>query len=265
MSGDFVTEMHERVLVIRLNRPERYNAWITDMRERMCDVLEEAKSQDEVGSIVFTGTGERAFCAGQDLAETERFVDGKHVDDWIARLKRFYDLVRTIPKPIVGALNGVAAGSGFQFVLLMDVVVAHRGVRLGQPEVNSGIPSILGPWIMRQSLGVSRTRELALTGRLMDAEECWRLGMVHHLVEPKAVIATALDIARDLAAKPSVAMRVTKDYLRRADDEDYERAWAWAGDGQAEAFATGQPQQVMREFFELRRRRKSKQASGLSS
>lgn len=262
MSDDFVTEMQGRVLVIRLNRPERYNAWITGMRDRMCDVLQEAANRDDVGSIVFTGTGERAFCAGQDLAETERFVEGKHVGDWITRLKRFYDLVRTMPKPIVGALNGLAAGSGFQFVLLMDVVVAHRGVKLGQPEVNSGIPSILGPWIMSQSLGASRTRELALSGRLMGAEECWRLGLIHHLVEPNAVMTTALDIARNLAAKPSVAMRITKDYLRRADDQNYERAWAWAGEGQAEAFATGQPQQAMREFFELRRRRKSKQASG---
>ena len=131
-------------------------------------------------------------------------------------------------------------------------------MKLGQPEVNSGIPSILGPWIMEQSLGRSRTTELALSGRMMDAEECNRLGLIHHLVEPTAVLATALDIARDLASKPSVAMRITKEYLRRANQDDYERAWAWAAEGQADAFATGQPQQVMRDFFELRRQRKAR-------
>jgi enoyl-CoA hydratase len=264
MSNGFVTELRERTLLIRLDRPARYNAWTGELRDRMCDVLQDAAGRDTIGAIVFTGSGERAFCAGQDLAETERFMSGGHVDDWIARLKRFYDLVRAIPKPVVGALNGLAAGSGFQFVLLMDIVVAHRGVKLGQPEVNSGIPSILGPWIMSQSLGRSRTTELALTGRMMAAEECHGLGLIHHLVEPDAVLPTALDIARDLAAKPSVAMRITKAYLRRASEEDYERAWAWAGEGQAEAFATGQPQQVMRDFFELRRRRKAQQAQAAS-
>jgi enoyl-CoA hydratase/carnithine racemase len=111
---------------------------------------------------------------------------------------------------------------------------------------------------MEQSLGRSRTTELALSGRMMDAEECSRLGLIHHLVEPTAVLATALDIARDLASKPSVAMRITKEYLRRANQDDYERAWAWAAEGQADAFATGQPQQVMRDFFELRRQRKAR-------
>jgi enoyl-CoA hydratase len=261
MSEGFVTERRDGVLVIRLDRPARYNAWTAALRDHLCPVLEDAAGRDDVGAIVFTGTGERAFCAGQDLAETERFLSGAHVDDWITRLKRFYDLVRALPKPIIGALNGLAAGSGFQLVLLMDIVVAHRGVKLGQPEVNSGIPSILGPWIMNESLGRSRTTELALTGRMMEAEEGHRLGLIHHLVEGDAVMPTALGIARDLAAKPSVAMRITKAYLRRASQQDYERAWAWAGEGQAEAFATGQPQQVMREFFELRRRRKAARAA----
>jgi enoyl-CoA hydratase/carnithine racemase len=89
----------------------------------MYQVLQNASRRDDIGAIVFTGTGEQAFCAGQDLAETERFISGEHVDDWITRLKRFYDIVRATPKPVIGALNGLAAGSGFQFVLLMDIVV----------------------------------------------------------------------------------------------------------------------------------------------
>lgn len=257
MSDPVVTEQKGNVLIIRLNRPANYNAWTGAMRETMCDILEGAAKRSDVGALVLTGAGDKAFCAGQDLAETERFAGGGDVKGWIKRLKRFYDAVRAMPKPVVGAVNGLAAGSGFQCVMLLDVVVAHPGVSMGQPEVNSGIPSILGPWMMAESLGRARTVELAVTGRMMEAEECRQLGLIHHLVPREKVMETALTIARDLAAKPPTAMRITKAYLRRANEDAYERAWQWAAEGQAEAFETGEPQEVMREFFALRRARKA--------
>ena len=173
------------------------------------------------------------------------------------RIKRFYDSVRSMPKPVVAALNGLAAGSGFQITLMMDVVVAHPGVRMGQPEINSGIPSILGPILMRESLGRSRTAELALTGRLMDAAECHRLGLIHHLVAPEKVMETALAVARELGAKPPQALRLTKEFACRWSEAEYERAWKLAGEGQVQAFASGEPQAVMREFFAARRARKA--------
>jgi enoyl-CoA hydratase/carnithine racemase len=203
-----------------------------------------------------TGTGDKAFCAGQDLAETEQFAEAAHTQGWVNGLKRFYDVIRAVPKPIVGALNGLAAGSGFQITLLMDVVIAHPGVTMGQPEVNSGIPSILGPFLMQQSLGRARTVELALSGRMMTAEEAFRLGLIHRLVASEEVMPTALSIARELAGKPTAALRLTKDYLRRANEAEYERAWQWAAEGQGAAFATGEPQAVMRAFFAERRSRR---------
>jgi enoyl-CoA hydratase len=252
--------LEDGILVIRLNRPQHYNAWTTAMRDVLCGLLDEAAARAEIRALVFTGTGDKAFCAGQDLAETETFLGEAHTKDWLDRLKRLYDAVRAMPKPVVGALNGLAAGSGFQLTLLMDVIVAHPGVTMGQPEVNSGIPSILGPWLMQQSLGRSRTVELAVTGRMMDAVECHRLGLIHHLVAPEQVLATALAIAQDLAAKPPHAMRLTKEFLRRANAAEYERAWQWAAEGQVAAFETGQPQQVMRAFFATRRARKAAKA-----
>lgn len=256
MTDGVLTELDKDVLVIRLNRPQHYNAWTIAMRDRLCDVMDDAIASRDVRALVFTGTGDKAFCAGQDLAETEQFANHAHTKDWLDRLKRFYDAVRATPKPVIGALNGLAAGSGFQITLLMDVIVAHPGVTLGQPEVNSGIPSILGPYLMQESLGRSRTVELAMSGRMMAAEEAYGLGLIHRLVERDQVLPTALALARDLASKPPVALGITKEYLRRANEAEYERAWKWAAEGQTAAFATGAPQQVMRTFFEERRARK---------
>jgi enoyl-CoA hydratase len=260
MSNSFQIELKNDVLIIRLNRPANYNAWTADMRDHMCDVLDDAARRSDIRALILTGTGDKAFCAGQDLAETERFVGGGDVKVWLKRLKRFYDAVRNTPKPFVGALNGLAAGSGFQIAMMMDVVVAHPDVRMGQPEVNSGIPSIFGPWLMAESLGRARTVELAVTGRMMEAEECRQLGLVHHLVDRQRVMETALAVARELAAKPPAAMRITKSFLRRANQDAYERAWEWAAEGQTEAFETGEPQDVMKRFFEVRRARKAARA-----
>jgi enoyl-CoA hydratase/carnithine racemase len=261
MDDTVLAERSGDVLVVRLNRPRNYNAWTAAMRDEITARLEEAERRADIRAVVLTGTGEKAFCAGQDLAETERFLGAASVGLWLGNLRRFYDAIRAATKPLVGALNGLAAGSGFQVALMMDVVVAHPGVRMGQPEVNSGIPSIFGPWIMTQSLGRSRTVELAVSGRMMPAEECHRLGLIHHLVAPEAVLPTALETARDLAAKPPAAMRLTKSFLRRANEADYQRAWEWAAEGQAAAFESGEPQEVMRAFFDERRRRKARTGS----
>lgn len=260
MSHPVLTEQKGEVLIIRLNRPANYNAWTADMRDFMCDVLADAAKRPDIRALILTGTGDKAFCAGQDLAETERFVGGGDVKTWLTRLKRFYDAVRAVPKPFVGALNGLAAGSGFQIAMMLDIVVAHPGSRMGQPEVNSGIPSIFGPWLMAESLGRARTVELAVSGRMMEAEECRQLGLIHHLVPREKVMESALAIARDLAAKPPTAMRITKAFLRRANEDAYERAWQWAAEGQTEAFETGEPQDVMKRFFEVRRARKAARA-----
>ncbi|SPP98099.1 enoyl-CoA hydratase/isomerase family protein [Bradyrhizobium vignae] len=256
MTDEVQTELLQGVLVIRLNRPHCLNAWTGKMRHHICDILNAAAEREDVRAIVFTGAGDRAFCAGQDLTESEKVESEATTRESMNQFKRFYDAVREMPKPVVGALNGLAAGSGFQITLLMDVIVAHPDVQMGQPEVNSGIPSILGPWLMKESLGRSRTVELAVTGRMMDAAECYRIGLIHHLVERQKVLETALSVARELGGKPAEAFRITKQYLCHANSAEYERAWELAAEGQVEAFNGGEPQAVIRDFFALRRARR---------
>ena len=104
-------------------------------------------------------------------------------------------------KPLVGALNGVAAGSAFQVALQTDVRVGHEGTRMGQPEINSGIPTVLGSWLMIDRLGLSRTIELTLTGRMMEGRECHDIGLIHYLVPADQVLAKAKEVARDARRK----------------------------------------------------------------
>jgi enoyl-CoA hydratase/carnithine racemase len=247
---------HENVGVVTFNRPERFNAWHSPMRHEIVNALDTLNADDSVRAIVMTGAGDNAFSAGQDLAETQAF-EGRDADGWMDDWKRLYGSIRALDKPVVAALNGVAAGSAFQVALLCDIRVGHPGVRMGQTEINSGIPSITGTWLMWDILGRSRTVELVLTGRLMDAEECHRVGILHHLVPRETFWETSLRVARDLAAKPPGAMRLNKQRFRELTEPGFLDAEEVGRRVHREAFGSGEPQTVMAQFFAERAARKA--------
>jgi enoyl-CoA hydratase/carnithine racemase len=253
MSESILVAVEDGIGVITLNRPEKLNAWDSPMRTLLADSLKALNADQDVRAIIITGAGDLAFSAGQDLAETQSFESGEDGREWFLSWRGFYDAVRTLDKGCVAALNGVAAGSAFQFSLLADVRVGHPGVRMGQPEINSGIPSVLGPMLMMSPLGLSRTIELTLTGRMMEADECHRLGLMHHLVDADQVMAKAREVAEVLASKPPIAMRLTKQRFCEATQAAFDEAFEAGERIEAEAFDSGEPQQSMNEFFAKRK------------
>ena len=237
--------------IVRLNRPGKLNAWTVAMREDVMEALGDFETAAGIRAIVMTGTGDRAFCAGQDLEEARDFtVDEAEV--WIRGWGTFYSVLRGLSKPLVMALNGLAAGSAFQASLMGDVRVAHPGVRMGQPEINSGIASITGPWIMNLMLGMSRTVELTLTGRLMEADECQRIGLIHHLVEREDVLPRSVEIARELGAKPPVAMRLDKARFREMTEPSFLDAIEAAVRHHRESYESNEPARMMGKFYRTR-------------
>lgn len=243
------------VAVVTLNRPDRYNAWHAAMRSDVARVMRELNGEEGVRAIVLTGAGDKAFSAGQDLAETQQF-DAERGVRWMEEWRDMYGAIRALDKPLVGAINGVAAGSALQVALLCDVRVGHSETKMGQPEINAGIPSTLGPWLMWDSIGRSRTIELTLTGRMMDAEECHQIGLLHHLVPKEQVMARALKVARELAGKPPGAMRLTKRRFRELTEAGFQDAEEAGKVLQREAYGSGEPQAMMARFFAEREARK---------
>ena len=247
-----LSEVKNGVGIITLNKPEKLNAWDGPMRLAVKAAIESLNADGSVRAIILTGAGDRAFCAGQDLSETSKFSGAKDGGAWFETWRAFYDSLRSSTKPVVAALNGVAAGSAFQFAMLCDVRVGHSGSRMGQPEINSGIPSVLGPMLMIERLGLSRTIELTLTGRMMEAKECHQIGLLHHLVPPKKVMAKAMEVAKMLAAKPPIAMRLNKRRFREVTQPAFDEAFLNGRRIQEEAYASGEPQTAMEAFFAAR-------------
>ena len=244
-----------RVAVITLNRPEVLNAWHAPMRKMLLAALDAAEADQAVRAIVLTGTGDRAFGAGQDLNETKTF-DPDRAELWMGEWETLYDRLRALSKPLVVALNGLAAGSAFQVALLGDIRVGHDGVTMGQPEINAGIASVTGPWIMKEMLGLSRTIELTLTGRMMDAAECHVAGLIHRLVPRDQVMPAAMAVAHELADKAPVAMRLNKARFREITEAGFRECIQAGIRTQREAYATGEPARMMEKFLTERAARK---------
>jgi enoyl-CoA hydratase/carnithine racemase len=248
MNRFILVSVSEGVGTITLNRPERLNAWHAPMREEIIAELQRLDADPQVRALIMTGAGDRAFCAGQDLEEAHGF-DVDRAEAWIREWERFYSVLRGLTKPLVMAINGVAAGSAFQVALLGDIRVGHPAVRMGQPEINAGIASVTGPWVMREMLGMSRTIELTLTGRLMEAAECNAIGLLHHVVPQEQVMPKSREIAMMLAKKPPVAMRLDKQRFREMTEASFRESIEAAIRIHRESYASGEPVRMMEAFF----------------
>jgi enoyl-CoA hydratase/carnithine racemase len=244
------TDIDGSVAWVVLNRPQVLNAWHRPMRDELVDALERFDREEAIRAVVLTGAG-RAFGAGQDLNESRQF-DGHAGAEWIEEWRRLYGCIRAMTKPLIAALNGVTAGSAFQTALLADIRIAHAGVRLGQPEINSGIPSITGFWIICAALGFSRTTELIVTGRMMSADEAHQIGLVHYLVAEDQVLAKAREIAALVASKPPIAMRLSKQRFREATQQAFDDALDAAVRIHREAYESGEPGRMQEQFLAVR-------------
>lgn len=234
------------VRVVTLNRPAQLNAWTRAMREAVVQALDEAEAAGE--AVVLTGAGERGFCAGQDFNEVLAY-DAATAAEWMRGWMRFFERLRACNVPLVAALNGTAAGSGLQVALLADLRIAHEGVKLGQPEIDMGMVSVFGGWLLKEHLGLSRAAELVLSGRMMLCEEAQRLGLVHRVAARSQVLPEAMVAARQLAAKPPAALRANKDWLRALTEPGFRAAIEAVVAAQADRFGSGEPKRQMQRFL----------------
>lgn len=244
------------VAVVTMDRPEVLNAISADMRRCLLETCARLDEDDAVAAIVLTGAGQRAFSVGGDFNEIGGY-GGAEAADLISEVGALYKRILGLRKPVVAALNGVAVGAGFQIAMVCDLRVAHRGVRLGQPEVNAGIPTALGPALMEDFVGRRRAMALTLSGRLFDAVEGEAMGFIDALVTPDQVVPQALALAREMAAKPRRAFAAQKTFFAADLGRRLDAAIA-AGRGlMQQAYAAGEPQAIRAEAARRRAARTS--------
>lgn len=209
------------VLSLTLNRPTRLNAMSQALIASISEQIGRAGSDDAVRAVLITGTG-RGFCAGADLAGSGTGAigaDGKP-DLGVVMEKAYNPMIRAIrdlPKPVIAAVNGVAAGGGANLALCADIVLAARSARFDQAFVRiSLIPDLGGTWFLPHTVGDARARALAMLGSSVPAEEAQRMGMVWQVFDDAALMDEANKLARKLAAGPTLSYAAIKNALNRA-------------------------------------------------
>jgi enoyl-CoA hydratase len=198
------------VLHLTLNRPAKRNALSAELRDRLTDALDVAVTDDSVGAVLLSGAGDH-FCAGFDLDEIAHAADPAAV---FTGARRYHHRVHTFDKPIIAAIVGSAVAGGLDLALMCDLRVASTDARLGQPQVRHGIPASYD--LIAGIVGDPFARDLCLTGRIVEAEEAHRRGLVHRVVAPDQLIETARQLATDIASTPAVTMK--QQFLERQAD-----------------------------------------------
>lgn len=250
-----LTETDGGIAIVRFHRPTSMNAINASLRTALTQHLRVLDVDPKVQAVVLTGSGERAFCGGQDLEESST-IDTTNLAAWLNDQHAMYQAVRDVNKPLIAALNGTAVGAGFQIALMCDLRVAHASLRMGQPEVRAGLASIVGSYLMSLQIGHSLNQQFSLTGELITGERAFELGLVNDLVAADQVLPHAVERARELASLPSAAIKATKRRFRERTQAGFEEACSAGIRYQLECYSTGEPQYAMREF--LSRRGKSR-------
>lgn len=213
-------EQKGRVGIISLNRPEKLNAWTWEMNGEIADALERCNRDDSVGAIVITGQG-RGFCAGADMqvfnAASDSGDESTGVEQPSTPQRRLpLEGLHQQSKPILAAVNGPAIGVGLTMTLTMDLRIASDRARFSMRFVRMGVtPEALSSLYLPQVVGLANALELALTGRIIDADEALRFGLVSRVVPHDELMARTMELAAEIAANPSDAVFAAKQLLHR--------------------------------------------------
>jgi len=206
-----IVTREEPIAVVQLNRPEVLNALSEELMDELVGALETLDGDDAIRCIVLTGS-EKAFAAGADIKST--FIEATPVSMLAQDLTTRWERIRRIRKPIVAAVSGYALGGGCELAMVCDIIVASESAQFGQPEVNLGIiPGAGGTQRLTRSIGKYRAMELVLTGRRVKADEAKAMGLVAQVYPAATFMDEAKTLARTIADKPPVAVRLATEAI----------------------------------------------------
>lgn len=209
-----LTEVDGAVAVITLNRPDAMNAFNNQLMDELTAALDRFDTDPEIGCIVITGS-KKAFAAGADIKEMqEKTWSEAYMEDFITA---GWERLTRCRKPVIAAVAGFALGGGCEVAMMCDFIIAADNAKFGQPEVNLGIPpGAGGTQRLTRFVGKSKSMEMCLTGRFMDAEEAERAGLVSRVVPAADLIEDAMKTAEAIASKSLAANMIVKESVNRA-------------------------------------------------
>jgi enoyl-CoA hydratase/carnithine racemase len=248
-TDEILANLHGSVLTITLNRPAKLNAVTQEMSDALVVLATWANRSDAVRAVVLTGAGEKAFCAGSDIRQLD-----KYATPWEFRNREDYcDALRALKKPIIAAINGYALGGGLETAMTCDIRIAAENASFAAPEVKLG-------WIggggmstfLAHSAGASNASFMLMTGDSVNAAQALAWGLVTEVVAADGLLARAQQIGEIIATRPPIAVETAKANMRAAYNLPQEQSIAYERDLQTVTFATEDAAEGRRAFAEKR-------------
>ena len=229
---DIIFEKHEHVGLLIFNRPAKLNAISVELRREVIETVGEAHADDNIRALVITGAG-RGFCSGADLSAAQSGIRGNlpppathnerlDEDGWVGRWAKMW---HAFDKPVIAAVNGIAAGAGMSTALAADLRIGSQHARFRAMFIERNLSPDSGmSYFLPRILGYSRAADLIFTSRTVDGQEAYRLGLLDRLVEHESLIEEAFALANEMSQWPPLALRASKRVLQRNFQADIDNA-----------------------------------------
>jgi enoyl-CoA hydratase/carnithine racemase len=254
-----IFEQRGRVALLTLNRPEKLNAWTSQMMGELADAIERANRDDSIRAIVTTGAG-RAYCAGADIGGFQAGIQaresGGERDERgaLGGLGGWVTFLRGMPKPTIAAINGPAVGIGITHILPFDIRIASETARIGMFFVKMGlVPELASSHFLAQLCGTGRALEWCLTGRMIPADEACAAGLVTEVVAPERLVDRALELGEQVGSQPTSAVGLIKQlFYENALETDVVKVMEREGKALATAYTSWEHKEAVAAFLEKR-------------
>lgn len=238
------------VISIRLNRPEVRNALNQSVRRQLAEHFEACGRDPAVRCIVLTG-GEKVFAAGADLKE---FIECTPIDMHLRQTHLLWKAIADCPKPVIAAVNGYALGGGCELAMHADIIIAGRNANFGQPEIRVGImPGAGGSQRLTRAIGKFQTMKMLLTGQPITGEQAFAMGLASEVVDDEQVQDRAMELAREIAKMPPLAVAQIKEVVLAGQDASLDAAMMLERKAFHLLFASRDQKEGMTAFFEKRK------------
>ena len=229
---DILVTQQDTVAIVTLNRPERMNTMGGTLVEDTIAVLTNFQQDQNVRAVILTGAGQRAFCAGADVQNLQNQSEEATAMErrrYVHSAQKLTLAIRQLEKPVIAAVNGVAAGGGCDIALACDIRIASEQARFGEVFARIGLfPGTGGTYFLPRLVGIAKALELIWTGDVIDAQEAERIGLVSRVVPPQDLMAAAIAFAQRLAQGPPLAISLAKTAVYQGLDLDIHSAFEYA-------------------------------------
>lgn len=250
--NNIILEKENHIAIVTINRPKALNALNSETLIELNQTIDEIAEDEDIYAVLITGSGEKAFVAGADIAEMKNMnvIEGRKFS---MLGNNIFRKLETMEKPVIAVLNGFTLGGGCELSMACDLRIASTKAKFGQPEVGLGItPGFGGTQRLARLVGMAMAKELIYTAKIIDSNEAYRIGLVNKIVEPEKLMEEAKNLANAIASNAPIAVKLCKSAINRGMQMDIDTAAMYEAEVFGECFSTEDQKEGMNAFIEKR-------------